>query len=209
MDAKDDLKNIIREHLGSVVSALFLEKSMAIVDESAHNKESFLAAADRICKRIALFINTDLSIKVFDILKIEIENRELTPGTKRRHVRVALHVKIFVICNGNGMLFKLYTGDLSLGGMFIKTTEPFPAGSEVKISFPLEKESRIYLKGVIVYSKSPSADITKRQPGMGIKFTEVGDAERKILMSLARRSGEQSLVGDQAGTVIEPSLANH
>ena len=197
MNVKDDLKEIIREHLDSVVSALFLEKSLAIVDESAHNKESFLAAADRISKRIALFINTDLATKVFDILKIEIENRELTPGTKRKHVRVASHVKIFVTYNV--MTYKLYTGDISLGGMFIKTTEPFPADSEVKISFPLEKESRIYLKGVIVYSKPPSADITKRQPGMGIKFTEVGDAERKILMSLARRAGDQSLVEDQAG----------
>ena len=93
MDVKDDLKEIIREHLGSVGSALFLEKSLAIMDESAHNKESFLAAADRITKRIALFINTDLASKVFDILKMEIENRELTSGTKRKHVRVALQNK--------------------------------------------------------------------------------------------------------------------
>jgi len=194
MNVKADLKQIIRQYLGSDVSALFLEKSLAIMDESAHNKESFLAAADRISKRIALFINTDLAAKVFDILKIEIENRELTPGTKRKHVRVALQIKISVTYNV--MIYKLYTGDLSLGGMFIKTAEPFPANAEVKISFPLEKESRIHLKGVVVYSKSPSSDITKRQIGMGIKFTEVGDAERKILMSLLRMSGEQSLAED-------------
>jgi len=207
MDVKDDLKKIIREHLGSVVSALFLEKSLAIMDESANNKESFLAAADRISKRIALFINTDLATKVADILKIEIENRELTPGTRRKYVRVALYVEMFVTYKG--MLYKLYTGNLSQGGMFIKTTEPFPAGSDVKISFPLEKESRIHLKGVVVHTKPPSADITKHQPGMAIKFTEVGDAERKILISLARRSGEQSFAEDQAGAVIKPSLANN
>jgi hypothetical protein len=44
---------------------------------------------------------------------------------------------------------------------------------------------------------------------MAIKFTEVGDVERKILISLARRSGEQSFAEDQARTVIKPSLANN
>jgi len=196
MDVKDDLKEIICDHLGNAVSALFLEKSLAIIDESANNKESFLAAADRISKRIALFIDTDLSTKVYDFLKLEIENRELTPGTRRKHIRVALYIQMFVTYQG--MLYKLYTGNLSQGGVFIKTAEPFPAGSEVRILFPREKDSRIHLKGVVVYARPPSADITTHQPGMAIKFTEVGDAERKILMSLARSSGEQSLTKDQA-----------
>jgi len=184
MDVKDDLKKIIREHLDSIVSALFLEKSLAIIDESANNKESFLAAADRIRKRIALFIDTDLATKVADVLKIEIENRELTLGTRRKYARVSLYVETFVTYNG--MRYKLYTGNLSQGGLFIKTTEPFPAGSEVKISFSREKESRIHLKGVVVYTRPPSTDITTRQPGMAIKFIEVGDAERKILIGLAK-----------------------
>jgi len=184
MNVKADLKQIIRQYLGSDVSALFLEKSLAIMDESAHNKESFLAAADRIRKRIALFIDTDLATKVADVLKIEIENRELTLGTRRKYARVSLYVETFVTYNG--MRYKLYTGNLSQGGLFIKTTEPFPAGSEVKISFSREKESRIHLKGVVVYTRPPSTDITTRQPGMAIKFIEVGDAERKILIGLAK-----------------------
>lgn len=195
MDVKDDLKKIISEHLDRA-SSLFLKRSLAIIDESSINKESFLAAADRIGKRIALFIDTELADKVSAILKSEIENRELTPGTRRKHVRVTLYNKITVTYNG--MSYMLYTGNLSQGGIFIKTTEPFPTGSEVKLSFPLEKESLIYLKGVVVYTRPPSADIRNRQSGMAIKFTEVGDAERKILMNLVRRSGEQSLAEDQA-----------
>jgi Tfp pilus assembly protein PilZ len=184
MDVKDDLKKIIHEHLGSIVSAHFLEKSFAIIDESANNKESFLAAADRIGKRIALFIDTDLSTKVADVLMMEIENRELTPGSRRKYARVSLSVETFVTYNG--MRYKLHTGNLSQGGMFIKTTEPFPAGSEVKISFSHGKESRIHVKGVVVYTRLPSSDMTTRQPGMAIKFIEVGNAERKILISLAK-----------------------
>ena len=74
MDAKDGLKNIISNHLGEVASSFFIDKSLAILDESAHDKESIMAAADRITKRISLFIDADLAIKVFDMLKVEIEN---------------------------------------------------------------------------------------------------------------------------------------
>jgi len=70
-----------------VLSALFfLEKSLAIVDESADNKRVswlLLTGSAKNC----LVHYTDLATKVFDILKIEIENRELTPGTKRKHIR--------------------------------------------------------------------------------------------------------------------------
>jgi Tfp pilus assembly protein PilZ len=170
--------------LDSIVSTFFLERSLAIIDESADNKESFLAAADRIGKRIAMFIDVDLATTVADVLKIEIGNRELTPGTRRKYERVSLSVETFVTYNE--MSYKLQTGNLSQGGIFIMTTEPFPVGSEVKISFSREKESHIHLKGVVVYTRSPSTDMTTRQPGMAIKFIEVGDAERKILVSLAK-----------------------
>ena len=195
MDVKDDLKKIIREHLGSAVSALFLEKSLAIIDDSASNKESLSAAADRISKRIALFIDTDLAAKVADILRTEIENRELTPGTRRRYARVTAFIETLVTFNG--VRYRLSTANLSQGGMFIKTTEPFPAGSEVKISFPHEKEGRIHLKGVVVYARMPSSEITARQPGMAIKFIEAGDAERRILIGLAKSTGEQNAAGEQ------------
>jgi hypothetical protein len=77
MDVKDNLKNIIQKHIGEAVSSLFLEKSLAIINESADNKESFIAAADRIGKRIALFIDKGLAQKVFESLKVEIEKNTL------------------------------------------------------------------------------------------------------------------------------------
>jgi hypothetical protein len=93
MDIKDDLKNIINKHLVDVASSFFIDKSLSIIDQSADNKESFLAAADRIRKRVALFINSDLASKVFDMLRLEIENRELTPGTRRKHVKLPCSIR--------------------------------------------------------------------------------------------------------------------
>jgi len=182
MDVKEDLKNIIREQLAKVASSFFVDKSLSIMEHSADNRESFLAAADRISKRIALFIDTDLAAKVFDILRLEIESRELTPGTRRKHVRVTFCHRVYVTCNGTP--HELYTGNISEGGVFIKTKDPFPAGSRVDISLPMEAGSHIHLRGLVVSAKLPSRDMSEDYAGMGIEFKEVGDDERKILRDL-------------------------
>ena len=127
MNVKSDLKNIISENLAEVASSIFMDKSLSIIDESAESKESLLAAADKVSKRVALFIDTDLAVKVFDILRLEIENRELTPGIRRKHVRIAMCNKVYV--THNGTTSELYTVNVSAGGMYIKTKEPFPVGS--------------------------------------------------------------------------------
>ena len=46
-DIKSGLKNVLRENLDKRVSDIFLEQSLAVIDQSATNKESFAAAADR------------------------------------------------------------------------------------------------------------------------------------------------------------------
>lgn len=189
MDVKSDLKKIISENLAGAASSIFIGKSLAIIDESAENKESFLAAADRVGKRIALFIDADLAIKVFDLLRLEIDNRELTSGTRRKHVRVAMCSKVSVTCNG--IASELYTVNISAGGMYIKTKGPFPVGSKVVISFPLEKGSPIHLKGVVANIKR---EIGKQPPGMGIEFKEVSEDERKRLRDFVKKVSAQDIL---------------
>ena len=205
MDIKADLKNIISEHLVKVASSFFIDKSLAIMDQSADNKESFLAAADRISKRIALFIDTDLAKKVFDLLSLEIENRELTPGTRRRHVRVTLCHRVYVTYNGTS--HELYTGDISEGGVFIKTETPFPVGSKVEISLPMEAGSHIHLTGIVVSEKRPSGGISERPAGMGIEFHEVREVELTILRDFVKRLSSQDLIENRK-SVTKPFPAN-
>ena len=206
MDIKADLKNIISEHLVKVASSFFIDKSLAIMDQSADNKESFLAAADRISKRIALFIDTDLATKVFDILRQEIENRELTPGTRRKQIRVPLCHRVYVTHNETP--YEFYTGNISDGGVYIKTEDPFPAGTEVEISLPLEAGSHIHLKGAVAHAIHHSNDISERPAGMGIEFKEVRDDERRILRDFAKRASAQDIIEDQKATT-RPSPANN
>ena len=188
MDVKSDLKNIISENLAKAASSIFIDKSLAVIDDSAETKENLLAAADKVSKRIALFIDTDLAKKVFDILRLEIENRELTPGIRRKHVRVAVCNKVYVTHNGKAS--ELCTVNVSAGGMYIETKEPFPVGSKLVISFSLKAESHLNLKGVVA---NIQRDIGKLPPGMGIEFKEVRDDERKILTDFLKSSSAQDI----------------
>ena len=198
---KDNLKKITRERLASLASSIFIDKAVAIIDESAENKESYLAVADMIRKRIALFIDSDLAGEVFVLLKKDIENTELTPGTRRKHVRITFCERVHITYNGSS--HELYTENLSEGGVYIKTKEPFPFGSEVKMSLPLESGSHISLNGVVVNSKR---DFGKHPPGMGIKFKEVMENELRTLRNLVKGATPGSLHSREE-LALKPSLA--
>ncbi len=186
MGAKDDLKNIIEKHIGEAVSSFFLAKSLAIINESTENKESFIAAADRICKRIALFIDKNLAQTVFEKLMAEIEKKPLLHGPKRRYTRVTYCKKVRV--KYNGAHHELDSENLSEGGMYIRAKEPFPAGSELEITLSLGVGSKIYLTGVVVYETSPLSDSSKLPPGMAIEFKEIGDKEIEMLRGYIKRA---------------------
>lgn len=183
MSIKDGLKDIITERLRDVASSMFLARALAILDESADNKESLLCAAETISKRIDLFIDSALAKKLLDVLRIEIENRGLTPGTRRKHERVNFSTKVHV--THNGIASELFSANLSLGGICLRTPEPFAVGSKVELSLPLEGGKHVRLKGIVIHAKS---GIAKHHPGMGIEFIEVGDYERKAISNLMKNA---------------------
>ncbi len=65
------------------------------------------------------------------------------------------------------------TGDLSLHGCYVGTTNPFQAGATVRVTITHAQE-KFTATGKVVH--------TKPNVGMGISFTEVASAQRGILM---------------------------
>jgi hypothetical protein len=181
-DIKVSLKKILCEHLEKRSSALFIEKSLDIVDESADTKESFTAAADRIRKRIALFIDTDLAQKVYDDLVAFIENAASPQGVQRKYRRVPFEEKIVVMHKSTP--WELISGNLSEGGMFIKTGDPFPVQSELEIRLPRGLGRVINLRGVVrsVMQRSASVgQLEEVESGMMIEFLGIDKATASIL----------------------------
>ncbi len=184
-DIRVSLKKILCKHLEKKGSALFIEKSLEIVNESADSKESFIAAANRIQKRIALFIDTDLAQKVYDDLVAFIENTDSPQGVQRKHRRVPFEEKIVVIYNGTPR--ELISGNLSEGGMFIKTGDPLPVQSELEIRVPRGLGRVINLRGVVRSITQGSASVgqlEKVASGMMIEFLGIDKATAEILRGM-------------------------
>ena len=190
-DVKEALKNIIRGYLATDASSFFINKCLAIIDESADSKESYLGATARISISITMFIDEDLAQRVYDSLMSVVEKISLPQGIKRRYRRVAFCRKVRVSNNGNQ--HELDSENLSEGGMYIRTKDPFPADSTIEISLPLEEGISINLTGVVLYKKDPSGETSKLPPGMAIEFKEIRDKETEMLRSYISRVPDQGV----------------
>ncbi|UCE79772.1 MAG: hypothetical protein JSV13_03795 [Nitrospiraceae bacterium] len=73
LSLKTDMKNIMHDHFDEKASPIFMKKVFAIIDESGDEKESLLAAADRISKMISLFIDKGAGNAVYEVLKSRID----------------------------------------------------------------------------------------------------------------------------------------
>ncbi len=184
-DGKGALKDVVRGHLDKAASALFINKSLAIIDESADNKESFMDAAVRISKRIALFIDKDLAQTVYDSLMTAIEKVTSPQGTRRRYKRVSFYKKVGI--QYDGRQYELDCTNLSEGGIFTKTDDPLPDGTELEITLPLEFGSRIHSAGVVIYRRVISGETSRLPSGMGIKFVGIRDEDAEMLRDYIRK----------------------
>ena len=191
MGTRDELINILREHLEKISSSIFLDKSLAILNESADTRESLIAAADRISNRIALFIDEKLAGRVLEHMKAEIGKSVSPQGEKRRHMRVASSSKVFVTFDGS--LHELNTENLSEGGMYILTNAPFPIGTKLEMALHLDAGAKIHLKGVVIYIKRPFSDVFEHPSGMAIEFREMNDGDRRILRDFIKKASAQDI----------------
>lgn len=194
MAIRDDLKSIIRTHMSGIASSLFLNKSLSIVEESAENKESFMSAAERIGQRTALFISADLADRLLEDLKAKIEESASPQGKRRGYRRFPLHKRVRITCDG--MSRELYSEDISLGGMYIRTRELLAEGSEVAIALYLEEGSEVHLNGVIIYTVNASQESTKRPAGMAIEFSAHDQKGTEKLKSYLERISDKDIFED-------------
>ena len=88
-----------------------------------------------------------------------------------------------------------YARNVSLGGIFIETKRPLPAGSTVQLSFGLPGYSgRIRSSGKVVRSVSvEEARAQGVRPGMGIAFEDLSEESKAVIDALVRRSLEEGL----------------
>jgi type IV pilus assembly protein PilZ len=103
------------------------------------------------------------------------------PGQDRRqYQRISLITKVTHL---RGDFFHYYySRDLSQGGIFLETREPFPAETPVMLEFPLPGIShRVTCQGLVVRVVKPVESEPALVPGMGIQFTEMDETTKGML----------------------------
>lgn len=91
------------------------------------------------------------------------------------------------------------TRDIGAGGLFIETARPFPAGTELSVSFVLPDPpfERISAKARVAWVRH-TAERCLLLPGMGLQFVDIDPLARRAIQELVR------MLNESRGTTDEP-----
>jgi CheY-like chemotaxis protein len=107
----------------------------------------------------------------------------LQGGHCRRHIRASCSKKIMVECQGNQRHY--YTETFSEGGVYVRTENPLPVGSDAVVSVDFDDGKRRY-KGKVIYVKKEVGDFSTLSPGMAIQFMELSTQDNLELNSFMK-----------------------
>jgi uncharacterized protein (TIGR02266 family) len=75
-----------------------------------------------------------------------------------------------------------YAGDVSRGGIFIRTREPLAVGTELRLDFKLQEGQQLLTgEGTVVWVREPDPGRPQALPGMGVRFDELSVESRQTL----------------------------
>ncbi len=92
-------------------------------------------------------------------------------GRQRRSSRFSHRAPVVARCSSWPKFLKLFTGDISEGGLFVPTPEPATVGETIELELELPDHSKIPLTGTIVNVISQQQAAARgRSPGIGIRI---------------------------------------
>ncbi len=109
-------------------------------------------------------------------------------GKKRGNLRTVMQKSVSV--SVYGLTKNYYATTLSEKGIYLRTKEPLPVGTELDLSVPLTADVTLATGGIVIYHKDVFSDSI--DPGMAVEFKGLSPLEGKILRAYIT----QALAGD-------------
>lgn len=110
------------------------------------------------------------------------DNKQGQPENRRRFTRVPLSLEVNIKFDNLSSFVSEYSSDLSVGGIFIKTSKPRKVGTSVNLTIVLMNGERlIEATGRVVRVVLPGDRYTGAVPGMAIEFTDISPQSRKTI----------------------------
>lgn len=122
-------------------------------------------------------------------------------GTNRMHLREKFIRKLTVYCEGKE--YEYYAETLSEGGIYLRTLEPFPIGTDLEITLLLDEVHSLQAKGKVIYTKRIHDDFMNLPPGMAIQFRGLAERGVQLLKSYVADLLAKDILESQEERIIE------
>src|SRR2546430_14823949 len=100
----------------------------------------------------------------------------------RRDMRPPVTLKIKFKSANLDQFIERYSVDVSRGGIFIRTKEPLPVGTQLKFEFQLQDaQPLISGEGTVVWIREHDPTRTGVAPGMGVRFDKLHAQSHQVL----------------------------
>ena len=103
---------------------------------------------------------------------------------RRQHMRFGTELSVDY-ASGDTFLFA-YITNISEMGIFIRSEDPAPLGTSLRLRFGAEDEPPLSLEGEVVWVNPIRTDGDNVNPGMGIRFRNLSLEMRERVVSLVR-----------------------
>ena len=126
-------------------------------------------------------------------------HRHFQPDVEEQHAQGRASVRVPLALNvcfeSRGEVRKCLMTNLSAGGIFVATESPLPIGTPFNLRIRVEKTGEeIELPGEVV-SVGVSANLAEEERGMGIRFTNLDEAQQKQVAKLYEHAMKQAIEG--------------
>src|SRR5437763_3437584 len=115
----------------------------------------------------------------------------------RRDMRTPITLKIKFKSSNLDQFIERYSVDVSRGGIFIRTKEPLPVGTQLRFEFQLQDASSLIAgDGTVVWIREHDPARQGVAPGMGVRFDKLAAESQKVLdriLSEKQKRGDAQL----------------
>jgi uncharacterized protein (TIGR02266 family) len=118
---------------------------------------------------------------LFDVSTQRSEDKMIDTD-RRRHQRVTLVTKVTHMLSSGSKYY--YSRDLSLGGIFLETKQPYPIGTRLDLCFSLPgKPEKIEVECKVVRTVDHKPNHPDHVPGMGVSFITLDEDKQETLIT--------------------------
>jgi len=116
---------------------------------------------------------------------------------RRRTVRAVARIDVYDEGAHQKRVPLYISGNVSAGGIFLITNEPFEPGTEMKISFTLPDDREpINTVGQVIW-KRQGREAADRQPGMGVQFHEISREDHERVRAFVYEQAEKGNIVEE------------